>query len=383
MLKNIPPIISPELLSVLDEMGHGDRICIGDGNFPVGSKNAKVDMGSSSPMDVTIGEDYDFFANVSYSEDPESGADIIVHREKSEDIKNKILDPMIKRLIAVSNDMASQPANVAPVSDGAGGYVINTMAFDDNATIYVDCDPYAKGFTQSEGVTPKLLIQKKKDQTIVMNYKEADEVYLNKYYLTVLDDDGEPYKITTYDWKGDIVLDNKPLENIGSTGDGEAMNDFFCEKIVWNINKASYVHTGETAGLYQIANPNSVTVMEGTTNGWMHTAGYFENKSGEWHNNYYKNKEGAVISVSKKDITGKTEVAGATFELTSEDLIDADWQTIVDENNQDLTLLEGGNGVTWKSDTSAMVIYGLKKGTCYVGVMAENGVYASIKLTVK
>ena len=29
MLKNIPPIISPELLSVLNEMGHGDRICIG------------------------------------------------------------------------------------------------------------------------------------------------------------------------------------------------------------------------------------------------------------------------------------------------------------------------------------------------------------------
>ena len=34
MLKNIPPIISPELLAVLNEMGHGDRICIGDGNFP-------------------------------------------------------------------------------------------------------------------------------------------------------------------------------------------------------------------------------------------------------------------------------------------------------------------------------------------------------------
>ena len=34
MLKNIPSILSPELLAVLDEMGHGDRICIGDGNFP-------------------------------------------------------------------------------------------------------------------------------------------------------------------------------------------------------------------------------------------------------------------------------------------------------------------------------------------------------------
>ncbi len=37
MLKGIPAIISPELLRVLCEMGHGDRICIGDGNFPAES----------------------------------------------------------------------------------------------------------------------------------------------------------------------------------------------------------------------------------------------------------------------------------------------------------------------------------------------------------
>lgn len=40
MLKNIPSIISPELLKVLDEMGHSDEIVIGDGNFPAAS-NAK------------------------------------------------------------------------------------------------------------------------------------------------------------------------------------------------------------------------------------------------------------------------------------------------------------------------------------------------------
>lgn len=34
MLKNIPKIISPELLKVLCEMGHGDEIVIADGNFP-------------------------------------------------------------------------------------------------------------------------------------------------------------------------------------------------------------------------------------------------------------------------------------------------------------------------------------------------------------
>ncbi|MCC8140539.1 MAG: fucose isomerase [Lachnospiraceae bacterium] len=37
MLKGIPKILSPELLMVLDEMGHGDRLVISDGNFPAES----------------------------------------------------------------------------------------------------------------------------------------------------------------------------------------------------------------------------------------------------------------------------------------------------------------------------------------------------------
>ena len=44
MLKKIPKILSPELLKVLCEMGHSDRIVIADGNFPAESmgKNAIV-----------------------------------------------------------------------------------------------------------------------------------------------------------------------------------------------------------------------------------------------------------------------------------------------------------------------------------------------------
>lgn len=37
MLYGIPKIISPELLKVLMEMGHGDEIVIADGNFPAAS----------------------------------------------------------------------------------------------------------------------------------------------------------------------------------------------------------------------------------------------------------------------------------------------------------------------------------------------------------
>ena len=41
MLKGIPAILSPELLKILMEMGHGDTLVIGDGNFPAASLAAE------------------------------------------------------------------------------------------------------------------------------------------------------------------------------------------------------------------------------------------------------------------------------------------------------------------------------------------------------
>lgn len=37
MLKGIPTIISPDLIKILMEMGHGDEIVLADGNFPSAS----------------------------------------------------------------------------------------------------------------------------------------------------------------------------------------------------------------------------------------------------------------------------------------------------------------------------------------------------------
>ena len=42
MLKGIPSMLSPELLKILMEMGHGDEIVIGDGNFPGASHAAHL-----------------------------------------------------------------------------------------------------------------------------------------------------------------------------------------------------------------------------------------------------------------------------------------------------------------------------------------------------
>jgi len=42
MLKGIPSILSPELLKILMEMGHGDELVLGDGNFPSASIAARL-----------------------------------------------------------------------------------------------------------------------------------------------------------------------------------------------------------------------------------------------------------------------------------------------------------------------------------------------------
>ncbi|MDF2635978.1 MAG: RbsD or FucU transport [Pelosinus sp.] len=41
MLKGVPAVLSPELMLVLMEMGHGDEIVIADGNFPAAACASK------------------------------------------------------------------------------------------------------------------------------------------------------------------------------------------------------------------------------------------------------------------------------------------------------------------------------------------------------
>ena len=57
MLKNIPKILSPELLKVLCEMGHGDEIVIADGNFPCGINGRVIradGLGGAEMLDAIL-----------------------------------------------------------------------------------------------------------------------------------------------------------------------------------------------------------------------------------------------------------------------------------------------------------------------------------------
>lgn len=58
MLKGIPNVISPDLLKILMEMGHGDELVIADGNFPAASVAQRLvradGLGGATMLDAIL-----------------------------------------------------------------------------------------------------------------------------------------------------------------------------------------------------------------------------------------------------------------------------------------------------------------------------------------
>ncbi|CAK7191991.1 L-fucose mutarotase [Commensalibacter sp. Nvir] len=54
MLKNISPLISPSLLKILAEMGHGDEIVFSDAHFPACSLNKQVIRADGIKVDALL-----------------------------------------------------------------------------------------------------------------------------------------------------------------------------------------------------------------------------------------------------------------------------------------------------------------------------------------
>lgn len=68
MLKGIPKIISPDLMKVLMEMGHGDEIVLVDGNFPAASCAKKIVRCDGHGVTELIEAILKFFPLDTYSE---------------------------------------------------------------------------------------------------------------------------------------------------------------------------------------------------------------------------------------------------------------------------------------------------------------------------
>jgi L-fucose mutarotase len=61
MLKRIPSILSPDLLKILMEMGHGDELVIADGNFPAAAMATRLLRSDGNRVPELLEAILDFF----------------------------------------------------------------------------------------------------------------------------------------------------------------------------------------------------------------------------------------------------------------------------------------------------------------------------------
>jgi L-fucose mutarotase len=70
MLKGIPSLLSPELLKVLMEMGHGDELVLADGNFPAASHTGRLIRCDGHSIPELLDAILTFFPLDTYAEYP-------------------------------------------------------------------------------------------------------------------------------------------------------------------------------------------------------------------------------------------------------------------------------------------------------------------------
>jgi L-fucose mutarotase len=115
MLKGISPVLSPELLKVLAEMGHGDEIVLADAHFPGHAVNARALRADGVPIAVLLDGIIPLFELDTY-DDP------LVMMEA---VSGDTLDPVVER-----DYMAAIRAHVADAPDPVR---IDRFAFYDRA----------------------------------------------------------------------------------------------------------------------------------------------------------------------------------------------------------------------------------------------------------
>lgn len=101
MLKNIPSILSPQLLKVLMEMGHGDEIIIADGNFPGESLCQQVIRLDGHGVPDVLEAVLSLMPLDQYVEAPVSLMEVV----KGDDYKPEIWDTYIEVLKSAKEDV--------------------------------------------------------------------------------------------------------------------------------------------------------------------------------------------------------------------------------------------------------------------------------------
>ncbi len=196
-------------------------------------------------------------------------AQSVVIQSNGNDLSANIVNPMLQYGINMSNELAAKAATFVPTIPQQGKLTLDTTAFDEDATIYIDADPL-KGFIGRAG---DLIINKKNNQTIIFNFKEevgrAENINFAQFVVKQPNFPADGY--TTQSPEGKNSKDNEYMDDIA-------------RHIVWNLNKVKGKATIDiSGGIFLQPNYDSEIDVKGTSAGWIVTKGLIYNGSGEWH----------------------------------------------------------------------------------------------------
>ncbi|MBR0514352.1 MAG: hypothetical protein IJK06_08895, partial [Clostridia bacterium] len=223
--------------------------------------------GGSSPLvfytgnDVVKGSDGHYYTDETETtqviETKGTRDNVIVKHESATNIANRVVNPIITHATNVSNKMAAHPASLSFVG-GSNSLIIDTTAYEDDVTIYIDGDAIQQYLTGG-----KLTINKNMNQILVFNF-DNPEVYIGQF-------------------KCNGVQSTTDISNTT----GNQNKDKLAQTIVWNINaEDADVHIGSMFGIVLV--PDGNVEIGGNTGsssaGWIVCGGTVTNNSAEWHN---------------------------------------------------------------------------------------------------
>ena len=196
----------------------------------------------------------------------------VVIPSDGQSLSSSIVQPAIDYGIAMSNTLAGKTATLVlpDLPSDANSLILDTSAFDEYATIYVDADNIKGILANTNGLT----INKRDNQTIVFNFKTESYNELTLGSFTVIQpnlQDSYPNGFPTHSPQGKGDKDNEIMDDIA-------------RHIVWNLNGIKGRTTINTSGgIFLQPNKGSDIFIGGTTAGWIVSNGFVANGDAEWH----------------------------------------------------------------------------------------------------
>ncbi len=229
------------------------------------------------------------------------GNTALIERNGKE-LSDDFINPAITYIQAISTELKNKSATITiPNLGNSLQYTLDTTSFAENATIYVDADNLKdiikiQGTYNNQGLT----INKFENQTIVFNFKS--NIYNNQY------------KDQTNNTTIPALMIEKPYVN-QSTSTGMSEDESIARHIVWNLyGVTNKVQINESIGIFLQRNDFSEIDVTSTSTGWIASAGFVENRGGEWHHVYTNMPDYDLVVIrAQKTVNNTTPSSSQTF----------------------------------------------------------------------